>query len=49
MPGGCLENYLQLKASGEIQEDPRQEVCMKMLDDLAKDLMSYSPKMLGCC
>ena len=22
MPGGCLENYLQLKASGEIQEDP---------------------------
>ncbi|CAE7463951.1 Afg1l [Symbiodinium sp. CCMP2456] len=45
MPGGCLENYLQLKASGDIQEDPRQEVCMKMLDDLAKDLMSYSPKM----
>ncbi|CAE7536150.1 Afg1l, partial [Symbiodinium necroappetens] len=45
MPGGCLENYLQLKASGEIQEDPRQEVCMKMLDDLAKDLTSYSPKM----
>ena len=45
MPGGCLEHYLQLKAAGELQEDPRQEICMKMLDDLAKDLMSYNPKM----
>ena len=45
MPGGCLEAYLEKKASGEIQEDPRQEVCMQMLDDLAKDLTSYSPRM----
>lgn len=29
----------------EIQEDPRQEVCMKMLDDLARHLEGYSPKM----
>ena len=45
MPGGCLEHYLQLRAVGELQEDPHQEVCMNMLDDLAKDLMSYNPKM----
>ena len=45
MPGGCLEHYLQLRAAGELQEDPHQEVCMNMLDDLAKDLMSYNPKM----
>ena len=45
MPGGCLETYLQMKAKGEIQEDPRQEVCMKMLDDLAKQIENYSPKM----
>eukprot|EP00435_Cladocopium_sp_Y103_P045924 s341_g13.t1 len=45
MPGGCLENYLQMKANGEIQVDPRQEVCMKMLDDLAKQIDGYSPKM----
>lgn len=40
-----MEHYLHLKSSGEIQEDPRQEVCMNMLDDLAKHLESYSPKM----
>ena len=52
-----------MKASGEIQSDPRQaawsillyrnlfqrsflkEVCMKMLDDLAKQIEGYSPKM----
>ena len=34
-----------MKANGEIQEDPRQEVCMKMLDDLAKQIDGYSPKM----
>lgn len=45
MPGGCLETYLQMKANGEIQQDPRQEVCMKMLDDLAKQIDGYSPKM----
>lgn len=45
MPGGCLETYLQMKANGEIQVDPRQEVCMKMLDDLAKQIDGYSPKM----
>eukprot|EP00438_Fugacium_kawagutii_P011431 Skav235904 [mRNA] locus=scaffold256:178279:188756:+ [translate_table: standard] len=45
MVGGCLETYLQMKAAGEIKEDPRQEVCMKMLDDLAKQIDSYSPKM----
>lgn len=45
MPGGCLETYLQMKANGEIQQDPRQEVCMKMLDDLAKQIDGYSPNM----
>lgn len=40
-----MEHYLQLKSSGDIQEDPRQEVCMKMLDDLAQQLEGYSPKM----
>eukprot|EP00434_Breviolum_minutum_P010989 symbB.v1.2.009693.t1/scaffold620.1/size179776/11 len=30
VPGGCMEHYLHLKSSGEIQDDPRQEVCMKM-------------------
>ena len=45
MSGGCLEKYRELKTKGEIQEDPRQEVCMKMLDDLAKQLEGYSPKM----
>jgi len=34
-----------MKANGEIQQDPRQEVCMKMLDDLAKQIDGYSPKM----
>ena len=34
-----------MKANGEIQVDPRQEVCMKMLDDLAKQIDGYSPKM----
>lgn len=45
MHGGCLEHYMKLKAEGSIQEDPRQEVCMKMLDDLAKRLVHYSPAM----
>jgi len=45
MPGGCLEHYMKLKAQGEIQEDPRQEVCMKMLDDLGKRLVNYTPSM----
>ena len=45
LPGGCLESYLKLKASGDIQADPRQEDCMKMLDGLAGNLESYSPKM----
>lgn len=36
---------MQLKAQGAIQPDDRQEVCMKMLDDLAKRLQSYSPAM----
>ncbi|CAJ1387905.1 unnamed protein product [Effrenium voratum] len=45
LSGGCLEKYGELKTKGEIQEDPRQEVCMKMLDDLAKQLEGYSPKM----
>eukprot|EP00933_Yihiella_yeosuensis_P050176 TRINITY_DN47938_c0_g1_i1.p1 TRINITY_DN47938_c0_g1~~TRINITY_DN47938_c0_g1_i1.p1 ORF type:complete len:593 (+),score=127.47 TRINITY_DN47938_c0_g1_i1:41-1819(+) len=45
MPGGCLEKYMSLKAAGEIQEDPRQEVCIKMLDDLAKKIVSYTPSM----
>jgi len=45
MPGGCLEHYLKLKAEGSIQPDDRQEVCMKMLDDLAKRLVNYTPAM----
>jgi len=43
--GGCLERYMKMKNAGEIQEDPRQEVCMKMLDDLAKDVVNYRPSM----
>lgn len=45
MPGGCLEHYQSLKAAGQIQEDPRQEVCIKMLDDLGKKVVSYTPSM----
>ena len=43
--GHCLESYLKLKASGDIQEDRRQQECMTMLDGLAENLQSYSPKM----
>mmetsp|Transcript_34637 Transcript_34637/g.80875 ORF Transcript_34637/g.80875 Transcript_34637/m.80875 type:complete len:454 (-) Transcript_34637:227-1588(-) len=47
-PGGCLERYLRMKKTGDIQEDPRQEVCMKMLDDLAKDIVNYTPRRARC-
>eukprot|EP00928_Gymnodinium_smaydae_P093898 TRINITY_DN7824_c0_g7_i1.p1 TRINITY_DN7824_c0_g7~~TRINITY_DN7824_c0_g7_i1.p1 ORF type:complete len:485 (-),score=70.17 TRINITY_DN7824_c0_g7_i1:248-1702(-) len=45
IPGGCYEHYMSLKASGKIKEDPRQEVCIKMLDDLAKQVANYYPSM----
>eukprot|EP00928_Gymnodinium_smaydae_P093890 TRINITY_DN7824_c0_g1_i1.p1 TRINITY_DN7824_c0_g1~~TRINITY_DN7824_c0_g1_i1.p1 ORF type:complete len:598 (-),score=159.47 TRINITY_DN7824_c0_g1_i1:42-1784(-) len=45
MPGGCLEHYMKLKEEGKIQPDPRQEICMKMLDDLAKRVVNYTPSM----
>jgi len=35
---------MQLVASGEITQDSTQEVCMGMLDDLAKDLVKYTPR-----
>jgi len=47
MSGGPLEAYLTLKRAGEIREDPRQEVCMKMLDDLAQQVAHYQPRLAG--
>jgi len=35
---------MKLVASGEIQQDSNQEVCMGLLDDLAKDLVNYTPR-----